>query len=150
MKYFLILNMVFLISCSSNPKKTTVQNKPEQAGKTDTIRQPPLVGNDSDEHGCKASAGYTWSILKNNCIRIFESAMRMSPQESVEDKTTAAFALFNADNTKAEIYIPGTEKSIILEMIGGNKKEWRKDEWRLKRDKKLVLLKNDVTQYAEE
>ena len=32
-----------------------------------------MVGNDKDEHGCIASAGYTWSEVQQNCIRLFES-----------------------------------------------------------------------------
>lgn len=34
--------------------------------------QQPLVGNDSDVHGCKGSAGYTWCEVKNKCLRIWE------------------------------------------------------------------------------
>ena len=33
---------------------------------------PQLVGNDSDIHGCKASAGYSWCEAKQKCIRIWE------------------------------------------------------------------------------
>lgn len=40
---------------------------------------PPMVGNDADEHGCKASAGYRWSVLRNECIRIFEAGVRLDP-----------------------------------------------------------------------
>ena len=31
-----------------------------------------MVGNDSDEHGCKASAGYTYCDKKSKCIRSWE------------------------------------------------------------------------------
>jgi putative hemolysin len=31
-----------------------------------------LVGNDTDEHGCKASAGYSWCEAKQKCIRTWE------------------------------------------------------------------------------
>lgn len=31
-----------------------------------------LVGNDSDEHGCKASAGYSWCEEKKKCLRVWE------------------------------------------------------------------------------
>lgn len=33
---------------------------------------PIIVGNDSDEHGCKASAGYSWCEAKQACIRSWE------------------------------------------------------------------------------
>ena len=31
-----------------------------------------LVGNDSDEHGCKASAGYSWCAVTEKCTRQWE------------------------------------------------------------------------------
>jgi len=34
----------------------------------------PIVGNDSDAHGCKASAGYSWCEAKQKCLRPFEEA----------------------------------------------------------------------------
>ena len=33
---------------------------------------PILVGNDSDSHGCRASAGYSWCEQKQKCLRIWE------------------------------------------------------------------------------
>jgi len=32
-----------------------------------------LVGNDSDSHGCKASAGYTWCEQLQKCIRPWQT-----------------------------------------------------------------------------
>jgi len=32
----------------------------------------PLVGNDSDAHGCKGSAGYSWCEAKQKCLRTWE------------------------------------------------------------------------------
>ncbi len=34
----------------------------------------PLVGGDSDEHGCKGSAGYEWCEGKQKCIRSWEES----------------------------------------------------------------------------
>ncbi len=34
--------------------------------------EPPHVGGDTDEHGCDASAGYTWCEPKQKCLRIWE------------------------------------------------------------------------------
>ena len=34
---------------------------------------PQLVGNDSDEHGCKASAGYSWCETLRECVREWET-----------------------------------------------------------------------------
>lgn len=33
---------------------------------------PPMAGNDSDAHGCRASAGYSWCEAKQKCLRSWE------------------------------------------------------------------------------
>ena len=90
-------------ACSGNKPKT------EEATTTPAAETPQIVGNDSDEHGCKASAGYTWSALKNECIRLFEAGIRLDPQEAIKDKTLSAFIVFKSedDDAKAEVFMPG-------------------------------------------
>ena len=39
---------------------------------TSCTNQKQLVGNDKDEHGCIASAGYSWCEPKQKCIRSWE------------------------------------------------------------------------------
>lgn len=39
---------------------------------SDYCQNITLVGNDSDEYGCKGSAGYSWCENKSKCIRPFE------------------------------------------------------------------------------
>jgi predicted lipoprotein with Yx(FWY)xxD motif len=41
-----------------------------------------LVGNDSDLHGCKGSAGYTWCDAKQKCIRVWEEPCEGTLKES--------------------------------------------------------------------
>ena len=36
-----------------------------------TTPKEPLVGADRDEHGCIGSAGYQWSALAGQCVRLF-------------------------------------------------------------------------------
>ena len=45
----------------------------------------PLIGGDSDAHGCVASAGYTWCEPLNKCLRSWESAC-VDLEEKGEDK----------------------------------------------------------------
>ncbi len=59
-----------------------------------------IVGADHDEHGCKASAGYQWSELKNECVRPFELPLRILSS----DKTTQTCVLFSTDSSRAEIF----------------------------------------------
>lgn len=38
----------------------------------DTLEAAPLVGSDSDSHGCIAGAGYAWSEALGKCTRSSE------------------------------------------------------------------------------
>jgi hypothetical protein len=59
-----------------------------------------IAGADNDEHGCKASAGYQWSELKQECIRPFELSLRILSR----DKTSQTGVLFSADSSQSEIF----------------------------------------------
>lgn len=94
----LALCLILLMSCgiSNNEKKTK------------------LVGNDRDEHGCIASAGYQWSELLHDCIRPFEKGIRLNPAN--ENQTYAAYLVFNSDSSKVEVFLPkGKKPNPILE-----------------------------------
>ncbi|MGL4506109.1 MAG: hypothetical protein ACRCUF_10280, partial [Aeromonas sobria] len=69
--------------------------------------EPSMVGNDHDNHGCLASAGYQWSPLANQCVRLFEQGVRLNPTDT--SQTSSAFVLFNADQTLAELHLPSGE-----------------------------------------
>jgi len=64
--------------------------------------QIPIVGGDRDPHGCIGSAGYTWSELKQTCIRSFELPIQLLNPE----KTMSAGLLFSDDLSKAELFLP--------------------------------------------
>lgn len=64
------------------------------------------MGGDIDEHGCKGSAGYTWSYVLHDCVRLWEAGLRCeSGQKSV-------FVVFNADSTQAEVFATDSEQAI--------------------------------------
>lgn len=43
-----------------------------------------IVGNDSDIHGCKASAGYSWCEAKQKCLRMWEDVCVMACTEEAK------------------------------------------------------------------
>ncbi len=49
-------------------------------------KTPPIIGGDSDIHGCKGSAGYSWSVSENKCVRPWESP-KMTPRAAIQDGT---------------------------------------------------------------
>jgi hypothetical protein len=105
-KVFLFSIIIGLsVSCgtkNSQETKTTEGTKPEKV----------MAGADVDSHGCKASAGYTWSIVKNKCIRIFEGT-KLSHAEDGKTYTTAAYVVF--EGNKAELFLDTQKESIVLE-----------------------------------
>ena len=70
-----------------------------------------MVGNDKDEHGCIASAGYTWSEVQQNCIRLFESGIRL---EAIDGKSSA-YLVFSPDSLKAELFFSNDTPNDILD-----------------------------------
>lgn len=75
-----------------------------------------MTGNDKDAHGCIASAGYTWSEVKKECIRPWEVGVKMEDLKSAEQDTTvrfAAYLVFSKDSSKAEAFV-FDRKSYIL------------------------------------
>lgn len=50
----------------------------------ENYREDNLVGNDRDEHGCIASAGYSWCEPKAKCLRIWEEDCVLELEENLE------------------------------------------------------------------
>jgi hypothetical protein len=75
-----------------------------------------IVGGDKDEHGCIGSAGYIYSAIKNSCVRLFESGIRLDPKDETLDKTQSAFVLFKSQTEyqTGELYLPGQKVPTIL------------------------------------
>jgi hypothetical protein len=101
---FILLSTFALTGCNSSKKE-------KQQQPTETKE---LVGNDVDAHGCRGSAGYMWSAMQKKCIRPFNLPIKMI---SVGDDTNkrGAFAQFNADSTKVELFASPWSKGVILE-----------------------------------
>ena len=140
---FTLLIALFFASCADKPK-------PAETVKTEKLPEVPMVGGDSDAHGCKGSAGYTWSVVKNECIRIFETGIRLDAKAKDLDKSLSAFVVFKSDedDDKAELYLPN-EKTCILDREKKNGAgKWENDKYVLTQwkgmysleDKKKVLL----------
>ena len=97
----LILCTGLLFSCGQQKAKQESLAENESA---------EMVGNDKDEHGCIASAGYTWSEVQQNCIRLFESGIRLE----ATDGKSSAYIVFSPDSLKAELFFSnGTPNEIL-------------------------------------
>lgn len=105
-KIGIVILGLFIFTACGNVKKESKESQKE------------TVGNNKDEHGCIASAGYIWSELKQDCIRVFEIGQGLSPVTiDNNSETSSAFVVFNDDQSKLELFLPGTSKSIILPQV---------------------------------
>ena len=74
--------------------------------------QRALLGGDRDGHGCIGSAGYVWSEVSQDCIRVFEKGIRT---ESVRGDNRSAYIVFSPDSSQVELFFSDRQPSEILE-----------------------------------
>ena len=114
------------------------------------IPTPPLVGGDVDEHGCKASAGYSWCAVKSKCLRTFEESCDTSnscqcdlngDNKLIVDGSTGDDVIFQSDCTLKWLMSQQTPVSqIIVDGISCHKADVNNDG---------KLLADDVTALAQ-
>jgi hypothetical protein len=107
---------------------------------------PPLVGGDTDIHGCKPSAGYTFSILKNDCVRLFEQEIQLREVNPKQSYTAYSTVIFSENKRKAEIFVPTFESSIIL-IRKGRRLSWKGNSFELSKAKEYTLKKANKVIY---
>ncbi|MHC0445514.1 hypothetical protein ACWA1F_08885 [Flavobacterium sp. 3-218] len=139
-KIFLFLMISSVFSCAKKVSQEKVEATPKEPQKE------AVVGADSDAHGCKASAGYTWSELKKECIRIFEGT-KLSHYDDGKTYTTASYVIFDGD--KAELFLDTQKESIILERKSEGD-SWVNGDWQLIPWKGYVLKKDGKILYTGE
>lgn len=71
-----------------------------------------LVGGNRDAHGCLTSAGYTWSEVQQNCVRLWEKGIRL---EAVDGSRRSIYVLFSPDSLRAELFASDNEVREILD-----------------------------------
>ncbi len=106
-------------------------------------KSPEAIGGDKDTHGCLPAAGYQWSVLKNDCIRLFESGIRLDAQAAGLDTTVSAFVVFKSaeDDAQAELFLPTGTGSILLKKMSDNGAGlWSDDTFSLSQWKGMYTL----------
>lgn len=105
----LILASVFIMSCQPKQAKETKETKQQE---------PKVVkktGADSDEHGCKTSAGFMFSEVKNNCLQPWEAGVKFEKYEDeTKDIPDTVYVLLSDDKSKAEIIWGNGKPATIL------------------------------------
>ncbi|KAF2340778.1 hypothetical protein DMB71_13025 [Flavobacterium tistrianum] len=138
---FLFLILASAISCGKKISQDNTSASPKEP------KKEAVVGGDSDSHGCKASAGYTWSALKKECIRVFENSTRLNHAEDGKTYSTVSYVIF--DGNKAELFLDTQKESIILERKSEGD-SWVNGDWQLIPWKGYVLKKAGKILYTGE
>lgn len=139
-KIFLFSIIILSFSCG---KKVSEENKTPKQQEA----KPVVVGGDADTHGCKGSAGYTWSVLKNECVRLFEVGTKLSHAEDGRTYSTVAYVIFDGD--KAELFLDTQKDPILLERKSEGD-SWTKGDYQLIPWKGYVLKKDGKIIYTGE
>lgn len=104
-----------------------------------------IIGSKQEGEKCNASAGYQWSSIKNDCIRVFEQNYQLRSIEKKPMETICAL-IFNANNDQVEVFAASTvilSKTSVdnFEGIINSKKYLLKktnNKWELWIDNKLI------------
>lgn len=134
-KYISILVVLCaLSSCKLNDQKEDdkVANQGNKEG---------AVVADKDENGCLASAGYIWSKVNKECVKVF-TGMQLNPTSNLEneDETLSAYILFNEDGNQAELFLPKETSSLVLTQESKGK-PWVFEDWQLIKESAGYSLK---------
>jgi hypothetical protein len=107
-------------------------------------KKSPKVGADKDAHGCIASAGYSYSKLKKDCIRVFEQKIQLTEVAPTASYSSIAAVIFSDDKTSIELFLPKEKESVILKRTGkkGNY-IWKNNVYAFTGSTKYVLKKGD-------
>lgn len=142
MRYWIFLSFIVFVSCR-NIEVISEDNSLE----VDTL-SVSLVGADKDKNGCLVTAGYVWSVIKQDCVRLFETAYVLMPTQSTEtnDAILATYVLISTDGLKAEVFLPGEIESIILNrpVVG---QPWTHEDWSLVADEGFKLHREGSLKY---
>lgn len=105
--------LLFLLACGNTPKESPT-----------SMNDNSIVGGQTDAHGCLASAGESWSELRQTCLQIFEAGVRLNPVDVKENEAViSAFVLFNEDKSKVEVFTPNNGQAILEKSAQGDSYE---------------------------
>jgi hypothetical protein len=90
------------------------------AGDQEIELEANLPGSDRDAHGCIGSAGYEWSALVGECIRVWERGIALMNMQDSDD-TSGAYLVKGEDDEKLELFYGGAAP-VLLSKSGEN--EW--------------------------
>ncbi len=76
-----------------------------------------MVGGQRDQHGCLSPAGYQWSNLLSQCIRIWETGEKVADSGNPVE-WAGSYAVFSQDGNQVELFLVDQKKAPILQKQG--------------------------------
>lgn len=77
----------------------------------------PIDGK-KDKYGCVTSADFTWSKLRQQCVRVFNVA-DIQLSETIKGVTYNIDVILSEDKQQAEIFAVSVPKNTILQAVKG-------------------------------
>lgn len=144
--FFLFLTLLFIAtSCDYILKPSSVnvvdEKLPEMA-----------IEAEKDKNGCVADAGFKWSKINQNCIKLIEEGYRLNPTDNLTNLEAAksAFVIFDASNLNAEVFLPNVSDAILLNRNSINDDFTNKElKFSLKKDYTLSVKDSILFQAAK-
>ncbi len=109
----------------------------------------PLTKTDCDklEAICLYANGNVYSNLQQACIEIASLNVKLnSLKDGMMAKGKPAFVLFNEDHSKAEVFLPNTNKGLLMDKTNTGK--WQNENYILVAWKGYVLQQNGQAVYG--
>jgi hypothetical protein len=142
------------IACSPKIIATTPTFEPvatiESPLELEDEDEPKIIidGGTADEYGCIPSAGYQWSEVRKECIRIWETGIKLESVVLDDNPGSGVYIICNADTSQMEVSLIG--QTTILTR---NKEKWAADGSDLSVSVEgfyFLLYKGDVLKYRSE
>jgi len=131
-KNILIICLLAILLIGGTLVYTTTTNKNIR----NEENKEPLIGGQTDEHGCLVAAGYSWCQAKNKCLRIFEEFCPDAAASLVDSiKTETGVTLSPAGNTEfnwivaeADVTTDNTISGVLYSSEGVHMADYNKIE----------------------
>ncbi|HQX96415.1 MAG: hypothetical protein IPN82_05730 [Chitinophagaceae bacterium] len=114
-----------------------------------TISLAQMVGNDKTKHGCITSAGYTYSFIKKDCIKVFEQEIKLL---SVKDETSfqkQTCIIFSKNNKKAEVFLDSIEGTVLTRTGKKGNYTWKNGDITVGKNTGYYIKKGDNIIYSQ-
>lgn len=110
----------------NNVKHNSENSQPKPPTNIPPVNQGAVpVGVNTSGNKCPLTAGYTWSKIKGQCVRLSEVAMQLDPTKDTSSAKLSAFVIFPSDgkNNTVEAFLPHKD-SILLNREKNNDWIW--------------------------